>query len=87
MKLTPATRLARPRWRPGVAASVLWALTMLGLLVIAWLDQLSRQAGRSELAQLTPDAFVGPVLAAVSATTIGAVLAARRPRHPVGGCC
>jgi hypothetical protein len=84
MNLTPATRLTRPRWRPGVAAWVLWALTMLSILVIAWLDQLSRQAGRSELAQLTPDAFVGPVLAAVSGTTIGAVLASRRPRHPVG---
>jgi hypothetical protein len=80
----PATRLARPRWWPGVAAWALWTLTMLGILVVAWLDQLSRQAGRSELAQLTPSAFVGPVLACVSATTVGAVLASRRPRHPVG---
>jgi hypothetical protein len=80
----PATRLARSRWWPGVAAWVLWALTMLGILVVAWLDQLSRQAGRSELAQLTPSAFVGPVLACVSAATVGAVLASRRPRHPVG---
>jgi hypothetical protein len=56
----PATRLARPRRWPGVAAWVLWALTMLGIPVIAWLDQLSRQAGRSELAQLTLGAFVGP---------------------------
>jgi hypothetical protein len=80
----PATRLARPRWWPAVAAWVLWALTMLGILVVAWLDQLSRQAGRSELAQLTPSAFVGPVLACVSAATVGAVLASRRPRHPVG---
>ena len=67
-----------------MAAWVLWALTMLGILVIAWLDQLSRQAGRSELAQLTLGAFVGPVLSLVSAATVGAVLAARRPRHPVG---
>jgi hypothetical protein len=57
---------------------------MLGLAVIAWLDQLSRQAGRPELAQLTLGSVVGPVLAAVSATTAGAVLASRRPRHPVG---
>ena len=84
MNLTVATRLTRPRWWPGVAAWVLWVLTMLGIVVIAWLDQLSRQAGRSDLAQLTPDAFVGPVLAAVSGTTVGAVLASRRPRHPVG---
>jgi hypothetical protein len=84
MAVTPATRLARPRWWPGVAAWALWALTMLSIAVIAWLDQLSRQAGRPELAQLTLGAFVGPVLAAVSATTAGAVLASRRPRHPVG---
>jgi hypothetical protein len=85
MNLTPATRLARPRWWPGVAAWVLWALTMLGLPMTAWLDRLSRQAGRPELAQLTlAGDLVGPVLATLSAATIGAVLAARRPRHPVG---
>jgi hypothetical protein len=84
MTLTPATRLTRPRWWPGVAAWVLWTLTMLALPVIAWLDQLSRQAGRPELAQLTLGSVVGPVLAAVSAATAGAVLASRRPRHPVG---
>jgi hypothetical protein len=67
-----------------VAAWALWTLTMLALPVVAWLDQLSRRAGRPELAQLTPSAFVGPVLACVSATTVGAVLASRRPRHPVG---
>jgi hypothetical protein len=50
----------------------------------AWLDQLSRQAGRPELAQLGGTTVVAPVLAAVSATTVGAVLATHRPRHPVG---
>jgi hypothetical protein len=58
--VTPATRLARPRWRPGVAAWALWALAMLGILVIAWLDQLSRQANRPELAQLTPARSLAP---------------------------
>jgi hypothetical protein len=57
---------------------------MLGIPVIAWLDHLSRQAGRPDLAQLTLGAFVGPVLSLVSATTVGAVLASRRPGHPVG---
>jgi hypothetical protein len=84
MAVTPATRLTRPRWWPGVAAWALWALTMLGIPVIGWLDQLSRQAGRPDLAQLTLGAYVGPVLALVSAVTVGAVLASRRPRHPVG---
>jgi len=67
-----------------VAAWALWALAMLAIPLIAWLDQLSRQAGRPELAQLTLGAAVGPVLAAVSGATVGAVLASRRPRHPVG---
>ena len=84
MAVTPATRLTRPPWWPGVAAWALWALTMLGIPVIAWLDQLSRQAGRPDLAQLTLGAFVGPVVALVSAVTVGAVLASRRPAHPVG---
>jgi len=67
-----------------VAAWALWALTVLSLPVIAWLDHLSRQAGRPELAQLGGGPVVAPVLAAVSAATVGAVLATRRPRHPVG---
>jgi hypothetical protein len=84
MAVTAATRGARPRWWPGVAAWALWTLTMLAIPVVAWLDHLSRQAGRSDLAQLDLGAFVGPVLACVSAATVGAVLASRRPRHPVG---
>jgi hypothetical protein len=47
MTLTPTTQLPWSRWWPGVAAWALWALTVLGMLVIAWLDQLSRQAGRN----------------------------------------
>jgi hypothetical protein len=43
-----------------VVAWSLWALTMLGVPVIAWLISLSRQAGRPDLAQLTLGAFVGP---------------------------
>jgi hypothetical protein len=83
MAVTRAARLARPHWWPGVAAWALWALTMLAIPGIAWLDHLSRRAGRPELAQLTVGA-VPPELAAVSAATVGAVLASRRPRHPVG---
>jgi hypothetical protein len=56
---------------------------MLSLPVIAWLDRLSRQAGRADLVQLVTGS-VPPVLALVSAATVGAVLASRRPRHPVG---
>src|SRR6266511_3162406 len=80
MAVTSAARLARPRRWPGVLAWALWALAMLGLPLVAWLDHLSRQAGRPDLAQLAD----APVLALVSAATVGAVLASRRPAHPVG---
>src|SRR6266508_6028771 len=84
MAVSPAARLARPRRWPGVLAWALWALAMLGLPVTAWLDHLSRQAGRPDLAQLADASVLAPVLALVSAATVGAVLASRRPAHPVG---
>jgi hypothetical protein len=66
-----------------VAAWALWALAMLGVATLPWFDHLLRQAGRSDLAQL--DASTVPaVLAAMFAATVGAVVAGRRPRHPVG---
>jgi hypothetical protein len=80
MAVTPAARPAQPRPWSGVVAWALWALVVLGLAAGFWLDHLLRQAGR-------PDALntaVGPVVATVSAATVGAVLAGRRPRHPVG---
>jgi hypothetical protein len=40
-------------------------------------------AGRADLVQANGDALAW-LLAGVSAPTVGAVLAARRPRHPVG---
>src|SRR6266540_2907683 len=84
MPLTPSTQRTRPRWWPGVAACALWALTMLCLAVVPWLDELLRRAGRADLVQFVfPDVAV-PVLAVVSSATVGAVVAARRPAHPVG---
>jgi hypothetical protein len=83
MAVSAAAPEARPRRWPGVAAWALWALTMLGLAVAAWLDHLLRQAGMPELGGL--QAASAPLLvAAVSAATVGAVLASRRPGHPVG---
>jgi hypothetical protein len=64
-------------------AWVLWAVAMLGLVLVVWLDQLVRRAGRPDLVVVTFDA-VPPLLGAVSTATVGAVLAGRRPRHPVG---
>jgi hypothetical protein len=82
MGMTPGARAARLR-RPAGLAWALWALTLLGLAAAAWLDRLLRQAGLPELVSLRPSS-ISQVVAAVSAATVGAVLAARRPRHPVG---
>jgi hypothetical protein len=78
--VTPDARLARPRRWPGVVAWTLWALAMVAWLVIPWLDQQLRRAGRPDLAQWD----ARPGVALVTAATVGAVLASRRPRHPVG---
>src|SRR5215211_4113417 len=84
MAVTSAAGLGRPRrWLAGLTW-VLWALAMLGLAVVPWMDRLTIRAGRPDLAQLSGGSVVGPVLAVLSATTVGAVLASRRPRHPVG---
>jgi hypothetical protein len=81
--VAPATRLARPRWWPVGLAWAFWALAMLGIVAALWFDHLLRQAGRADLVQLNASG-VPFLLALVSAPTVGAVLASRRPRHPVG---
>jgi hypothetical protein len=81
--VTPAVRPAGTHWRPAGLAWALWALAMLGLAAVPWFDHLLREAGRPDLAQLDASG-VSAVLGIVSATTVGAVLASRRPRHPVG---
>ena len=69
------------RWAAGLAWG-LWTLILLGLAVTPWLNQQARQAGRSDLGSDANTVVYG--LVAVSAATVGAVLAGRRPRHPVG---
>jgi hypothetical protein len=81
--VTPTARGARMRWHSVVLAWALWALAMLGVATIPWFDHLLRQARRPELTQLDATA-VPMVLAALVAATVGAVLAGRRPHHPVG---
>jgi hypothetical protein len=83
MAVTAAVRVARTRWWSAVAAWALWMLTMLGLAAVLWMDRLLRQAGRPDLVQFAQGGWL-PSLAALSAATVGAVLASRRPRHPVG---
>ena len=81
--MTAAGRSAWARWWPAGLAWALWVLALLGVATIPWFDHLLRQAGRPELTQL--HAITLPsVVAALIAVTVGAVLAGRRPRHPVG---
>jgi hypothetical protein len=92
----PTTMTPTRRWgrrshteptRPGSGAQALawalWALVVLGSAVPFWLDHLLRRAGRPDLVSIDLDA-APYLLAMVSAATVGAVLAGRRPRHPVG---
>ena len=74
--------MQRRPW-PGVAAWALWGLAVVGVATIPWFDQLLRRAGRPDLTQLNAST-VPLVLAALIAASVGAVLASRRPRHPVG---
>jgi MFS family permease len=76
-------RSAWSRRRPATLAWTVWGLTVLGVAGSLWVDRLLRQAGRADLAALTASA-VPLTVAALSTVTVGAVLAARRPRHPVG---
>jgi hypothetical protein len=76
-------RTAPPRRWPVVLA---WALVAVELLLLAtppWFDLLNRRAGRPDLAILAPFT-IPPTVAALMAGVVGAVLASRRPRHPVG---
>jgi hypothetical protein len=80
--MTPGGRVA-PRGWPGWLAWGLWGLAVLGLGSVPWFDRLTRQAGRPELTQLNAST-IPYLLAIVVAATVGAVLASRLPRHPVG---
>jgi len=78
-----AARGAGARWRPALAL-LLWALAVLCLPLMAWLDHLLRRAGRADLSPLRTSDFIPLFLAVLSAATVGAVLAGRRSGHPVG---
>jgi len=80
--MTPGGRAA-PRGWPGWLALGLWGLAVLGLASVPWFDRLTRQAGRPELTQVNAST-IPYLLAIVVAATVGAVLASRLPRHPVG---
>ena len=81
------TSWTRPAWPPrrwaARVAWALWGLTLLSLPVGIWLNQLLRRAGLAELSSLQAANLLW-ILAGVTAATVGAVLASRRPAHPVG---
>jgi hypothetical protein len=67
-----------------VLASALVVLFVVGVAAIGWLDQLLRQAGRADLVLWDAEDAAYGVLGLASAVAVGAVVAGRRPRHPVG---
>jgi hypothetical protein len=80
----PTARAAWPRWWPAGLAWALWTLTLLGLAATVWLDQLLIEAGLPALTTVLSRGNLTSVVAGVSAATVGAVVASRRPRHRVG---
>jgi hypothetical protein len=72
-----------PRPRPAVLAWALFALLLLAFAAFPLFDRMMRDAGRPDLALFQPF-VIPPTLAALTASSVGVVLASRRPRHPVG---
>ncbi|TDC47986.1 hypothetical protein E1212_22605 [Jiangella ureilytica] len=79
VRLGPAGR-RRLLWA-AVATAV--AIVPAGIALVLVFDELLRDAGRADLTQGVTNGLVY-VLAMLSASAVGAGLALRRPRHPVG---
>jgi hypothetical protein len=67
-----------------VLAWALWTPILLGLAATVWLDRLLIEAGLPELATVLSSSNLTSAVAAVSAATVGALVASRRPHHKVG---
>jgi hypothetical protein len=83
MAMSPAARpAAGRRW----TAALAWALAGLSVLALAPAGRLATLSQRARLpsAQLAAVAAGAIILATVSTAAVGALLASRRPRHPVG---
>jgi len=82
MAMTPVARAARPRRWPAWLAWALAGLTVLTLALSLWLGGLVWSTGwEPRPATATLGAVI---LVTVSAAAVGALVASRRPRHPVG---
>ncbi|HEU4896371.1 MAG TPA: hypothetical protein VFX88_02225, partial [Actinomycetota bacterium] len=78
----PAEHSRPPRW-PGMLAWTVAGVTVLSFIPSVWLMSQVWFEGSPEAGPSL--ATVGPVtLAVVSSAAVGALLASRRPRHPVG---
>jgi hypothetical protein len=66
-----------------VGAWAVWGVVVVGFVAVLWMDGKLRGIGRPDLVSISGDA-VPYLLAMASAATVGAILAGRRPRHPVG---
>jgi hypothetical protein len=75
--------LDRFRWNLAGLAWAGWVATVATVAATPWVDHLLHQAGWADLSAYSISSI--PVaVAVISAATVGAVLAVRRPRHPVG---
>jgi hypothetical protein len=82
MAMTPDGRPGRPRRWPAWLAWGLAGLTVLTLVPVSWLGELVWSTGWEPRPATATLGAVG--LATVSTATVGALVASRRPRHPVG---
>jgi MFS family permease len=82
--VTLAAQPARARRWPAALAWALAGLTVLTLIVGFWLAELVWSTGWEPRPSNTIAIVGAIILVAVSAATVGAFLAGRRPRHPVG---
>ena len=83
MATSPDTQVREPRW-PAVLAWTVAGVTMLSLIPGQWLLSRTWLAGVEGLEPAVVGAVLPVALVVVSSMTVGALVASRRPRHPVG---
>ena len=84
MPAVPTATRASPRSWFAALAWALWTLALLGLAATVRLDQLLIESGFPQLTAILSRGNLTSAMAALSAATVGAVVASRRPRHRVG---